>query len=231
MFDGGYMFKVLLVEDDNHIREAIADYFSEMAKDDITLSLAADGIEAEEILYEMDFDLVLLDVMLPGVDGFTLCRKIRETNSVPIIFLTAKSREEDVLYGYETGCDDYMTKPFSSAELLAKSRAILKRSKGIIGTNVITCGEISIDLFKYNVMVGGKNVDLAPKEYALLKYLVERKNTVVDREKLLVNLWGYDFEGNDRVVDNHIKKLRKSLGFAGKRIKTVVSRGYKISDL
>lgn len=225
------MFKVLLVEDDNHIREVIADYFSEMAKDDITLSLAVDGIEAEGILYEMEFDLVLLDVMLPGVDGFTLCRKIRETNSVPIIFLTAKSREEDVLYGYETGCDDYMTKPFSSAELLAKSRAILKRSKGIIGTNVITCGEISIDLFKYNVTVAGKNVDLAPKEYALLKYLVERKNTVVDREKLLVNLWGYDFEGNDRVVDNHIKKLRKSLGFAGKRIKTVVSRGYKISDL
>lgn len=224
------MYKVLLVEDDKHIREAIADYFSEKARDEISLHVACDGYEAEELLYENEYDIVLLDIMLPGIDGFTLCREIRKDSMVPIIFLTAKAREEDVLYGYESGCDDYMIKPFSVAQLLAKLRAVLRRTKGVNSDYEIVCGDITLNPLMYTVTVCNERVELAPKEYALLRYLVERKEMVVSREKLLIDIWGYDFEGSDRVVDNHIKKLRKALGVAGKQIKTVISKGYKIEE-
>lgn len=224
------MFNVLLVEDDKHIREAVCDFFSEKAKDDINIFAACDGYEAENMFYENQYDLVLLDIMLPGVDGFTLCRSFRKESTVPIIFLTAKASEEDVLFGYETGCDDYVIKPFSIAELLAKVRALLRRSKGMVGADDIVCGDIALNPFKYLVKVRGVELVLAPKEYMLLRYLMERKNNVVDRDTLLSSIWGYDFEGSDRVVDNHIKKLRKALGPAKRQIKTVVSKGYKIVE-
>lgn len=224
------MNKVLLVEDDNQIREAIVDYFSEKGKNDIELHTACNVEQAEKQIFENEFDLMLFDVMLPDGDGFELCRSVRTKSMVPIIFLTAKSREEDVLYGYATGCDDYMIKPFSLAELIAKIRAVIRRSKGESVGKKIVCGDVELNPYTYTVAVSGEKIELAPKEYLLLKYLMERKENVIERETLLTAIWGYDFEGNERVVDNHIKKIRKKLGRASKQIKTVISRGYKITD-
>lgn len=224
------MYNILLVEDDLHIQEAITDYFSEKGSDSMKMHLAIDGNQGLEMIYEQEFDLVLLDIMLPGLDGFSLCREIRSKSTVPIIFLTAKAREQDVLFGYDLGCDDYMVKPFSLAELFVKVIAMLKRSKGLVGVNMLTCGNISLNPATYVVQVSENDIKLSPKEYTLLKYLLERKGRVIDRETLLVNIWGYDFDGSDRVVDNHIKKLRKALGDSGSSIKTIISKGYKISE-
>ncbi|MBO4998492.1 MAG: response regulator transcription factor [Lachnospira sp.] len=224
------MYRILLVEDDDSIREVIYDYFMRKDKDGFSLTLAKDGNQAEEALYEQDYDLILLDVMLPGTDGFTLCRTIRLGSSAPVIFLTARGREEDRLYGYVVGCDDYMVKPFSLAELYAKVQALIKRSKGMVLCQEIKVADISLNPRQMTVSVAGKQIELTPKLYALLKYLMEHKNEVAAREELLVRIWGYDFEGSDRVVDNHIKKLRKALGESGSRIKTVIGKGYKLTE-
>ncbi|MDE5777684.1 MAG: response regulator transcription factor [Lachnospiraceae bacterium] len=223
-------YHILLVEDDIQIREIIEDYFSEKSGDKMELYIAKDGDEGMERIYEFEYDLVILDIMLPGIDGFTICKELRKKSICPIIFLTARGREEDILYGYGIGCDDYIVKPFSLAELYAKVNALLKRAKGLVGITEITCGGISINPAKLKVEVKGVTVDLPPKEYALLKYLMENKGRVVEREVLLTRIWGYDYEGNERVVDNHIKKLRKALGNEGNIIKTVITKGYKMED-
>lgn len=223
-------YRILLVEDDKQIREVIEDYFSDRSGGEITLITAADGEEGMERIRFEEFDLVMLDIMLPHVDGFTLCREIRRKSIVPVLFLTAKATEADLLHGYELGCDDYMIKPFSPAELYAKVNALLKRAKGMVISKEIVCGKISINLVTFEAAVDGKAVELAPKEFALLKYLIEHKNCVADRDTLLDRIWGYDFFGSDRVVDNHIKKLRKALGEAGGQIKTVISQGYKLTE-
>lgn len=217
---------ILLVEDDAQIREVIVDYFSEKSNGDIEIVIAKDGNEGLAKVYEREYDLVLLDVMMPGLDGFSLCREIRKQSITPIVFLTAKAREEDVLRGYSIGCDDYMVKPFSLAELYAKTQALIKRAKGMVGQEEIVCGNIRLNPATFGVYAEGTSVELAPKEYALLKFLMENKNRVMDRETLLTKIWGYDFEGTDRVLDNHIKKIRKALGGAGKQIKTVITKGY-----
>lgn len=221
-------YRILLVEDDHNIREVISDYFS--SKSDLLLTEAADGSEGLTQISENEFDLIMLDVMLPNIDGFSLCREIRRKSDVPVLFLTARAREEDVLYGYELGCDDYIVKPFSLAELYAKVQALLKRSKGMVLNRELRCGGICLDPITLNVNADGKDVELAPKEFAILKYLMEHKDWAVDRETLLTRIWGYDYFGGDRTVDNHIKKLRKSLGSAGDQIKTVMKKGYKITD-
>lgn len=223
-------YQVLLVEDDAQIREVIEDFFAAKGQGEIELHIAKDGTEGLAAVYEREYDLCLLDIMLPGADGFEICRAIRENSIVPIIFLTARGREEDVLYGYQLGCDDYMVKPFSLAELYAKCQALIKRSKGMITCPEMVCGEIRLDPVRFTVTIGEKQVDLPPKQYALLKYLMENKDRVLDRELLLTRIWGYDYEGGERVVDNHIKKLRKALGSAGWQIKTVLKKGYKITD-
>lgn len=222
------MYHFLLVEDDEQIREVITEYFSR--KDEIRISVAKDGEEGLDCIYETEYDLILLDVMMPGLDGFSLCREIRKTSIVPIIFLTARGREEDVLYGYDLGCDDYIVKPFSLAELYAKTKALLNRSKGLVGTKLLQCGSISMNPTTLTVTADGEDVVLPPKEYSILKYLLEHKGALVERETLLVRIWGYDYEGNERVVDNRIKNLRKQLGDAGKQIKTVVTRGYRLEE-
>lgn len=227
------MYNILLVEDDAQIREVIADYFSETGKGSFTLFLAKDGNEGLDRIYEREYDLVMLDIMMPGMDGFELCRELRKQSSAPIIFLTARGGETDVLYGYSIGCDDYMVKPFSLAELYAKVQAILKRASGMVGREELVCGAIALNPATYMVTVQREErvhseLALPPKQYALLKYLLEHQGVVVSRERLLNCIWGYDYEGGDRVVDNHIKKLRKVLGSAGKQIKTVISQGYKI---
>lgn len=223
-------YHILLVEDDIQIREIIEDYFSEKSGDKMELYIATDGNEGMERIYEFEYDLVILDIMLPGIDGFTICKELRKKSICPVIFLTARGREEDILYGYGIGCDDYIVKPFSLAELYAKVNALLKRAKGLVGITEITCGGISINPAKLKVEVKGVTVELPPKEYALLKYLMENKGRVVEREVLLTRIWGYDYEGNERVVDNHIKKLRKALGNEGNIIKTVITKGYKMED-
>lgn len=227
-------YQILLVEDDPQIREVIEDYFLGQEDNKIKVDVAKDGDEGLEAIYDKDYDLVILDVMLPGVDGFQICRELRSMSICPIIFLTAKGQEMDVLYGYSIGCDDYMVKPFSLKELYAKVNALLKRAKGLVGVDELSCGKITLNPATFTVrIVRNKDdyvVDLPPKEYAMLKYLLERKNQVVKREELLTRIWGYDYEGNERVVDNHIKKLRKSLGDEGSYIKTIFTKGYKISE-
>ena len=214
-------YHILLVEDDAQIREVIEDYFTAKSEGEIQLHIAKDGQEGLAAVYEKEFDLCMLDVMLPGASGFEICRKLRQSSIVPIIFLTARGREEDVLYGYHLGCDDYIVKPFSLAELYAKVQALIKRAKGMVAGAEMVCGDITLNPVSFTVTVGGETLELPPKQYAVLKYLMENKNRVVER---------YDYEGNERVVDNHVKKLRKALGTAGTQIRTVVTKGYKIAE-
>lgn len=221
-------YKLLLVEDDEKICEVIYDYFTGKDAGRYEVFVANDGYRGEELLYEQDFDIILLDVMLPRLDGFSLCREIRKSNNVPIIFITARGREEDVLYGYELGADDYTVKPFRVSELYAKVNAHLNRSKGMVLEKKLRVGGICLDAFNYTVNVEDEEISLQPKEYTLLKYLMERKGETIDRETLLAKIWGYEFEGTERVVDNHIKNIRKKLGEQGRHIKTVVKHGYKI---
>lgn len=223
-------YKMLCVEDDSQIREIIEDYFTGKKENEFEIRVAKDGLEAKDAIEDDEYDIILLDVMLPHLDGFSICKMIRKKSDVPVIFLTARTLEEDVLLGFETGCDDYITKPFSLATLYAKCIALLNRAKGTVINETASIGKISIN---YNTMVveaDGLKIELAPKEFELLSYLIKHKDWVISRETLLNAVWGYDFEGGDRVVDNHIKKLRKALGNSGNQIKTIISKGYKITE-
>ena len=222
--------EILLAEDDAQIREVIEDYFSDKGEGQLHLTTAENGSQALSLIRENEYDLLMLDVMMPDIDGFSLCREIRAGSDVPILFLTARAREEDVLYGYSLGCDDYIIKPFSLAALLAKVQALLKRAKGTVCTQSLTCGAVCMDLKTLAVTANGSPVALAPKEFELLRYLLEHKNWVLSRDQLLDRVWGQDYFGNDRVVDNHIKKLRRALGDAGKQIKTVITKGYQLTE-
>ncbi|AQS59882.1 response regulator transcription factor [Desulforamulus ferrireducens] len=222
------VFRLLLVEDDAEMREIITDYFIEKSGGTFAISCAERGNEGHQKCLDNEYDLVLLDVMLPEVDGFTICKELRKTSDVPIIFITARHNEEDRLHGYGLGCDDYVIKPFSLAELYAKVKALLKRAKGMVRNEVMTAGSIKLDPYRYKVFVHDEEVILAPIEFAVLKMLMENRGKVVSRDSLLIRIWGYDFAGNDRVVDNHVKKLRKALGSASTQIKTVFKRGYKL---
>ena len=222
------VFKLLLVEDDVEIREIITDYFTEKSNETLVIDTATTGIEGQLKFIDNEYDLVLLDIMLPEVDGFTICRELRKTSDVPIIFLTAKQNENDILHGYKLGCDDYITKPFSLAELYAKSLALLRRSKGMVRKEVMAAGRIKLNPYRCRTYVDDREIILAPIEFAILKILIENKGKVVSRDSLLIRIWGYDFEGNERVVDNHVRKLRKALGTAASQIKTVFKKGYKM---
>lgn len=221
-------FKLLLVEDDPEIKEIITDYFLEKSGGTFEMDFAETGDEGQEKCLYNEYDLVLLDVMLPEVDGFIICKELRKNSDVPIIFITAKHKEDDILHGYQIGCDDYVTKPFSLAELYAKVTALLKRSKGMVRNEVMLAGSLKLDPYRYTVFVNAEEVSLAPMEFAILKMLMENQGKVVSRDSLLLRIWGYDFEGNDRVVDNHVKKLRQALGTGSKKIKTVFKKGYKL---
>lgn len=221
-------YQILLVEDDSLFRELLTDYIEEKSGGTYAITQATNGGQAEWLLYETPYDLVLLDVMMPGMDGFTLCQLIRRESDVPILFLTARHSEEDRLLGYQLGCDDYMVKPFSFAELLAKMGALLRRSKGMVGNPLLEAGNLTLDPARRQVMVDGDARSLSPKEYALLKLLLEQKGKAVPRETLLIRVWGYDFTGSDRVVDSHVKKLRKLLHGSTAQIKTVIKLGYRL---
>lgn len=224
------MFEILLVEDDNNIREVIVDFFENKKDVEMHINEAANGDIALEMFYENEYDLVLLDIMLPGENGFELCKELRKKSDIPIIFITAKAMEEDILHGYDIGCDDYIVKPFLLPELYAKVKAFINRSKGLVLNRELIVGNIKLNQRTMTVTCEGKVIELAPKEYLLLKILMENKNAVVSRENLLIRVWGYDYDGNERVLDNHIKKLRKALGKNGSYIKTVIRYGYKMIE-
>ena len=219
--------KIMVVDDDSNICELLRLY---LEKEGFDAVIAPNGMKALEMFDSEKPDLILLDVMLPDIDGFTLCRMIRKKDMVPIVFLTAKGSEEDILWGYGLGCDDYIVKPFSLATLYAKILAILRRTKQENQKETITCGAIRMDKQSCQVFVKEREVQLQNKQYEILRFLMEHKNIVWSRDALLNHIWGYDYMGIDRVVDNQIKKLRSALGEEGKRIQTVVGRGYKISD-
>lgn len=218
--------KILIVEDDARLREVLCDYFRSKGDDP---TAAADGMEALRLLGEADFDAVLLDIMMPELDGLSVCRAVRRTNDVPIIFLTALSAEEDKLLGYELGADDYVTKPFSMSVLYAKTAALIRRSRrSVLAGDRIEAGGITLEDSTRRVFAGKTEVVLTPKEFSLLRCLMLNRNIVLSREQLLVKCWGYDYEGEARAVDTHIKRLREKLGENAGCIRTVIKAGYKL---
>ena len=220
------MYRVLLVEDDSQIREVIGDYFGRREK--IALDLAQDGNMGLSKILNEEYDLIILDVMMPGIDGFELCKIIRKRSDIPVVFLTGKVREEDVLYGYELGADDYIVKPFSIAILYSKLMALLERTTAVHEERkIITSGEITLDPLKLEVTVLGSTIDLPPKEYQILKYMMEHPGVAVTRRLLLAVAWGGDDFISERVIDNRVKNLRKLLRKEGSRIKTLIGVGYR----
>ncbi len=222
------MYRILLVEDDPHIREMICDYFHDKSGSSLNVEIAADGQKGVEMAYETAYDLLILDVMLPQLDGFEVCREVRKNSDAPILFLTARVTEEDMLKGYALGCDDYITKPFPLAVLYEKVRALLKRSKGLVRSHLLTAGTMTMNPNNGMVFSDGCEVKLTAREYEILRLLLENKGRIVSREAIIVKLWGYDTDADNRVLDNHIRNIRKALGDNGRLIKTVIRRGYKI---
>jgi DNA-binding response OmpR family regulator len=220
------MNRILIAEDEPKLLAILCDYFESRGDQPIP---AKDGLEALEIAESQDFDGVLLDIMMPGMDGRAVCRTLRKNSDVPIIFLTALSDEDDKLLGYELGADDYITKPYSMAVLYAKITALINRSRGNVRTaDTLTAGAITVVLSTGQVLVEGLPVELSPKEYALLVCLMRNRGLILSRDQLLVKCWGYDYEGDSRSVDTYIRRLRSKLGTAAGQIKTVIKSGYKL---
>lgn len=219
---------VLLIEDDIQICEVIQKYFSNQGAD---IAIITNGQEALRLAGNglAGYSLILLDIMLPGADGFTICRSIRKTSDIPILFITARGREEDILRGYDLGCDDYIVKPFLLSALYAKCAALVKRTEKQTDS-ILVCGAIRLDTRKLTCFVDGQEIELTQKGFSILRYFMEHKGWIIGRDTLLNRIWGDDYFGVDRVVDNQIKRLRKALGSAGNQIHTVVGRGYKLTE-
>lgn len=218
-----FMANILIVEDEKNMQNIIAEY---MQRGGHTCFTADDGIDALMILKNNPMDLMILDIMMPNLDGFSVCKVAREMSNFPIIMLTAKGSEEDKLKGYDLGADDYMTKPFSPKVLLAKANALLRRSS-VLPADAINAGKISVIPASHKVFVNGKEIVLTHKEYELLHFFMANPGQIFSREQLLNRIWGYDFEGTPRTVDTHIKTLRQKLGDEGKHIVTLIRSGYK----
>ena len=221
------MYKILIADDELKIRETIKDYFSAKNFD---VFLAANGKEAIELNSSNDFDLIILDVMMPVMDGLTACKEIRKTSNIPVLFLSALGEEHDFLNGYSSGADDYIVKPFPLSVLHEKCLAMIKRYKGIPNENKITVEGITLDLNLHKAFVDSKDIELSEKDYQLLKYFMDNKGIVLSRDLILNRIWGYDFFGDTRVVDTHIKIIRKALKDEGKLIKTVINAGYVFKE-
>lgn len=217
---------ILIAEDEDRLREIVREYLED---EDFKVLEAANGREAIEIFQSGSIDLVLIDIMMPEIDGWSLCRKLRKESDVPIIIITARSDEDDKLMGFELGADEYVTKPFSPKVLVARVKSLLKRAKGTLNREeyIISEGELVIDKKAYVAKLRGEDIGLTPREYEILLHLLSNKGNVLTRENLLDNIWGYDYYGDGRVVDAHIKKIRKKLGDYGQCIKTVLRAGYK----
>lgn len=217
------MANILIVEDEKSMQEIIAEY---MQRGGHTCFTADDGMDALLMLKNNPMDLMILDIMMPYLDGFSVCRMTREMSNLPIIMLTAKSSEDDKLKGYDLGADDYITKPFSPKVLLAKAKALLRRSS-VLPADTVNAGKISIIPASHKVFVEGQEITLTYKEYELLYFFISNPGQIFSREQLFNRIWGYDFEGTTRTVDTHIKTLRQKLGDEGRHIVTLIRSGYK----
>ncbi len=217
--------KILVVDDESRMRKLVRDF---LEREGFCVLEASDGARAMEIFYQdKDIALLILDVMMPNMDGWQVCREVRQTSKVPIIMLTARSEERDELQGFELGVDEYISKPFSPKILVARVTAILRRVNALDAGQTIDAGGISIDKAAHQVKIDNKEIELSYKEFELLSYFVENQGIALSREKILNNVWNYDYFGDARTIDTHVKKLRSKLGGKGNYIKTIWGMGYK----
>ncbi|MDE7036481.1 MAG: response regulator transcription factor [Lachnospiraceae bacterium] len=217
--------KILVVDDESRMRKLVRDF---LEREGFRVLEAADGVEAMERFYEdKDIALLILDVMMPNMDGWQVCREVRQSSKVPIIMLTARSEERDELQGFELGVDEYISKPFSPKILVARVTAILRRVNALDAGQVIDAGGISIDKAAHQVKIDGKEIELSYKEFELLSYFIENQGIALSREKILNSVWNYDYFGDARTIDTHVKKLRSKLGEKGGYIRTIWGMGYK----
>lgn len=218
--------KILVVDDESRMRKLVRDF---LTKSDYEVIEAGDGEEALDQFYaHKDIALIVLDVMMPKMDGWQVCREIRSQSKVPIIMLTARADEQDELQGFQLGVDEYISKPFSPKILVARIEAILRRTNQLNEEEVLDCGGIRINKAAHQVLIDGKPVELSYKEFELLTYFVENKGIALSREKILNNVWNYDYFGDARTIDTHVKKLRNKMGGKGDLIKTIWGMGYKL---
>ncbi len=220
------MYKILIVDDEEKIREVIREYAE---FNGYTVDEAGDGMSAIGLCKLNDYDLIVMDIMMPKLDGFSTCKEIKKTKNIPVIMLSARGEEYDKLFGFELGVDDYVVKPFSPKELMARINAVLIRAKKPLEKDAesLVFDGLCINISARTVTVDGNRVDLTPKEYDLLFYLVKNKNIALSRDKLLSDVWGYDFYGDDRTIDTHVKNLRNNLGEYRDFIVTLRGVGYK----
>ena len=217
--------KILVADDESRMRKLVKDF---LVRHDYEVLEAADGEEALDLFYETkDIALIILDIMMPKLNGWEVCKEIRENFNVPIIMLTAKGDESDELLGFELGVDEYISKPFSPKILVARIEAILRRSNKLNKSEILEIGGISVDAQAHLVMVDGRRLDLSYKEFELLSYFMENTGIALSREKILNHVWDYDYYGDARTIDTHVKKLRSKLGIKGDYIKTIWGMGYK----
>lgn len=217
--------KILVVDDESRMRKLVRDF---LTRSNYEVVEAQDGAQALDLFFaDHDISLIILDVMMPQMDGWEVCREIRAYSKVPIIMLTAKTDERDELQGFQLGVDEYITKPFSPKILVARVEAVLRRSAGPASEEVLTAGDIVIDKTAHIVTIAGEQIDLSYKEFELLAYFVENKGIALSREVILNHVWNYDYFGDARTIDTHVKKLRSKMGRQGNYIKTIWGMGYK----
>ena len=220
--------KILVADDESRMRKLVKDF---LIKSNFEVLEAEDGSQALDLFYATkDIALIILDVMMPKMDGFEVCREIRQPSQVPIIMLTAKGDERDELQGFQLGVDEYITKPFSPKILVARVEAVLRRTNQAEETELLEYGGIVVDKTAHSVTIDGKPIDLSFKEFELLTYFMENKGIALSREKILNHVWNYDYFGDARTIDTHVKKLRSKLGDKGDLIKTIWGVGYKMGE-
>lgn len=220
--------KILVVDDESRMRKLVKDF---LVKAGYEVLEAGDGREAVELFFAgQDISLLVLDVMMPGMDGWQVCREIRNFSKVPIIMLTARGDERDELQGFQLGVDEYITKPFSPKILVARIEAILRRTNQLSTDELIKVGGIEIDKAAHLVRIDGETIDLSYKEFELLAYFAENRGIALSREKILNSVWNYDYFGDARTIDTHVKKLRSKMGEKGDMIKTIWGLGYKLEE-
>lgn len=220
------MSKILIVDDEPKIREIIKKY---AMFEGYEVTEAGNGMEAIQICRITDFDLIILDIMMPELDGFSACREIRKTKQTPVIMLSARGEEYDRIHGFELGIDDYVVKPFSPKELMLRVEAIIRRTKGGngAGNDIETFEGLSVDFTGRLVYTDGQRIEMSPKEYDLFFFMVKNKGRALTRESIITNVWGYDYYGDDRTLDTHIKLMRKSLGDYARFVVTLRGVGYR----
>ena len=217
--------KILVVDDESRMRKLVSDF---LTKQNYEVLEAEDGAQAIDLFFEVkDIALIILDVMMPKMDGWQVCREIRQYSRVPIIMLTARADERDELQGFELGVDEYVTKPFSPKILVARVEAILRRANAIVSDDILSAGGIEVNKAAHIVTIDGSAVELSYKEFELLTYFMENQGLALSSEKILNNVWNYDYFGDARTIDTHVKKLRSKLGSRGDYIKTIWGMGYK----